>query len=61
MIGGSDAHYYKAIGYTYTEFEGKTEEELKRAILNKEIKIKGEKSPLIYIVTPILGKLGMLK
>lgn len=61
MTGGSDSHYYKGIGYTYTEFEGRTEEELKIAILNKQTKIKEQKSPLIYIVTPLLGKLGILK
>lgn len=61
MTGGSDSHYYKGTGYTYTEFDGNTEEELKQVILNKEVKIKGEKSPLIYIITPILGKLGILK
>jgi hypothetical protein len=61
MTAGSDSHYYKAIGYTYAEFEGNTEEELKQAILNKQIKIKGKKSPLIYIVTPFLAKIGILK
>lgn len=61
MTGGSDSHYYKGIGYTYTEFDGTTDEELKRAILNKQTKIKEQKSPLIYIVTPLLGKLGILK
>ena len=61
MIGGSDAHYHKAIGYTYTEFEGSTEEELKHAILNKQTKIRGKKSPLIYIITPFLSKTGILR
>lgn len=61
IVAGSDAHYHKAIGYTYTEFEGRTEKELKQAILKKEIKIKGKKSPLIYIVTPLLAKMGILK
>jgi predicted metal-dependent phosphoesterase TrpH len=61
MTAGSDAHYYKGIGYTYTEFNENTEEDLKQAILNKQTKIKGKKSPLIYIITPLLSKIGILK
>ena len=61
MTGGSDSHYYKGVGYTYTEFNGNTVEELKQAILNKQTKIKGTKAPLIYIVTPLLAKIGILK
>jgi len=61
MTGGSDSHYYKGVGYTYTEFSGNTIEELKQSILNKQTKISGKKSPLIYIVTPLLAKFGVLK
>ena len=61
MTAGSDSHYYKGIGYTYVEFQGNTEEELKRAILNKQTKIKEKKSPLIYIITPFLAKTGIIK
>lgn len=61
MTGGSDSHYYKGIGYTCTEFNGNTEEELKQAILNKQTEIREKKSPLMYIVTPFLAKIGMLK
>ena len=61
MIGGSDSHYYKGIGYTYTEFEGSTEDELKQAILDKQTKIIGKKAPMIYILTPILCKLGLMR
>jgi len=61
MTGGSDSHYYKGVGYTYTEFNGNTVEKLKQAILNKQTKIKGAKAPLIYIVTPFLAKTGLLK
>lgn len=61
MTGGGDSHYYKAIGYTYTEFNGATEQELKEAILRKQTKIHGVKSPLIYAFTLILAKLGIMK
>jgi len=61
MTAGGDSHYYKGIGYTYTEFVGNTIEELKQAILNKQTKINGKKAPLIYIVTPLLAKIRLLK
>ena len=61
MTAGGDSHYYKAIGHTYTEFNGNTIEELKQSILNKQTKINGKKSPLIYIVTPLLAKIGLLR
>ena len=61
MIAGGDSHYYKGVGYTYTEFNGNTTEELKQAILNKQTKINGKKAPLIYIVTPLLAKIRLLK
>lgn len=61
MTGGSDSHHQKAVGYAYTEFKGNTEKELFESIINKRTDVKGVKAPLIYIVTPILGKLGILK
>jgi len=61
MTAGGDSHYYKGIGYTYTEFVGNTIEELKQSILDKQTKINGKKAPLIYIVTPLLAKIGLLK
>jgi len=61
MIAGGDSHHHKAIGYTYTEIEGKTEEDVKQAIIKKRTKPKGSKAPLIYIFIPILAKLGILK
>ncbi|MDD5098534.1 MAG: PHP domain-containing protein [Candidatus Pacebacteria bacterium] len=60
MVGGGDSHYDKAVGYAYTEFEGNTIEELKQAIIGKRTTAKGAKAPLIYIITPILGKLGLI-
>ena len=61
MTAGSDSHYYKGIGYAYTEFSGNTAEELKQAILNRQTKTHGKKAPLIYILTPFLVKIGILK
>jgi hypothetical protein len=61
MISGGDSHYYKAIGYSYAEFNGNTEEELKQAILNKQIRVNEKKAPLIYALIPILVKLGLIR
>lgn len=61
MVAGSDSHYYKAIGYAFTEFNGKTEEELKKSIIEKETKMHGRKAPLIYTFIPFLAKIGLIK
>ncbi len=61
MTGGSDSHYYKGIGYAYTQCEAKTIEELKDCILQRKTSVEGKKSPLIYIVTPLLTKMGLLR
>jgi hypothetical protein len=61
MTAGGDSHYYKAIGHTYTEFNGNNEEDLKQSILNKQTKINGKKAPIIYIFVPLLCKVGILK
>ncbi len=60
MTGGSDSHYYKGVGCAYTECEAKTIEELKKCILQKKTAAEGKKSPFIYIVTPLLAKIGLL-
>lgn len=50
MAGGSDAHYYKEVGYSYTIVENANNlEDIKRAILRKKIKADGEKAPLRYL------------
>lgn len=61
MVGGGDSHYDKAVGYAYTEFEGNAIEDLKQAIKEKKTKVNGKKSPLIYVLTPFLSKVGILK
>lgn len=61
MTGGSDSHYYKGIGYTYTECEARSIEELKSSILRRKTTVQGKKSPFIYILTPFLAKIGILK
>ncbi|NLI73835.1 MAG: PHP domain-containing protein [Euryarchaeota archaeon] len=45
-LGGSDSHYIKTIGYTYTHFEGNTAEELRHSILNKTTSAGGITIPM---------------
>ncbi len=45
-LGGSDSHYLKTIGLAYTNFDGSTAEELRRAILAKKTSAGGRVIPL---------------
>ncbi|PIP24003.1 MAG: metal-dependent phosphoesterase [Candidatus Nealsonbacteria bacterium CG_4_10_14_0_2_um_filter_38_17] len=50
MTGGSDAHYYKEVGYSYTRAENaKNLDDFKNAILKKQTKAEGKKAPLRYL------------
>jgi len=55
-IGGSDAHFSQAIGACYTEFEGTTAEELRRAIVERSTRaVVGRYPSLRQIgVVPVL-------
>lgn len=57
MTAGSDSHYYKGVGYAYTEADVKTIEDFKNAIINKKTKGLGKKAPLHHIFTPFLSKI----
>ena len=57
MTAGSDSHYYKGVGYGYTEANTKTIEDFKDAIIKKEVLIKGSKSPIYQIFIPFLTKI----
>ncbi|MEL6150449.1 MAG: PHP-associated domain-containing protein [Chloroflexota bacterium] len=39
--GGSDAHYIRSLGATYTQFPGSTAEDLRQAIINGQVKPGG--------------------
>jgi predicted metal-dependent phosphoesterase TrpH len=45
-MGGSDSHYLKTIGLTYTNFDGSTSEELRKCILAKKTSSGGRVIPL---------------
>lgn len=60
-IGGSDSHYYKTVGNTYTECEANNLEEFKQQLLKKKTKVIGKKAPLKFFFYPMMKKLGVIK
>jgi hypothetical protein len=46
-IAASDAHSKYTFGYTWTEFEGRTAEDLRKAILQKKTVPKGTTAPVL--------------
>ncbi len=57
MTAGSDCHIDKSCGYTYIECAAHNLNDFKKELLNKEIKIHGEKSPCIYTLIPAISKI----
>jgi len=50
MVGGSDAHYYREIGYSYTVAKGADDlEDLRKSIAGNKTRAEGEKAPLRYL------------
>ncbi len=49
-VAGSDSHYLRTLGTTYTLFEGTTAEDLRKAILNKATSWRGKAIPLNHAV-----------
>ncbi|MCK9578278.1 PHP domain-containing protein [bacterium] len=60
-IGGSDSHYYKTVGNTYTECKANNLEDYKKQLKEGNTIIYGQKAPLRYIVFPLLKKAGLIK
>lgn len=57
ITAGSDSHYYKGVGYAYTEADAKTLEDFKNSIIQKKTTFQGKKAPFKYIFTPFLSKI----
>jgi len=57
MTAGSDAHHCSEVGDAYIEADVKNVEELKEAILKKEIKIFGKQSPIFVQIFATIGRL----
>lgn len=54
-MGGSDSHHLKTIGSAYTEFEGRTAEDLRRAILDKATSAGGKAMPMVDAIAWSVG------
>lgn len=46
-ISGSDGHSVFTVGYNWTEFEGRTAEDLRKSILNKTTRTAGRPTPVL--------------
>ncbi|OQX00506.1 hypothetical protein BWK69_01280 [Candidatus Parcubacteria bacterium A4] len=57
MTGGSDAHYYKPVGDSYTETHANNLEKFKQAILDRKTIANGKKSNIIYSLCPVVEKI----
>jgi hypothetical protein len=57
MTAGSDAHHCSEVGDAYIEADVKNLEELKKAILQKRVKIFGRQSPIFVQIFPTIGRL----
>ncbi|MFA5228424.1 MAG: PHP domain-containing protein [Candidatus Paceibacterota bacterium] len=60
MTAGSDSHYYRGVGYAYTEADVNNLEDFKEAIINKKTRGLGKKAPVYHIFTPFLAKMGII-
>ncbi len=56
---GSDAHTPFEIGSVYIEFDGKNIDDLKRAILHRDVRIGGEPSSAIFTLLSGFGRFGI--
>lgn len=52
-VGGSDAHFLKAIGSAYTEFPGRSAEELRRSILERTCRGVNGRHPTLLEIGPL--------
>ena len=59
QTAGSDAHTPFEIGSVYLEFDGSSSAELKRAIQNHDVEIRGEASPAVYSLLSHAASLGI--
>ncbi len=59
ITAGSDAHTPFEVGSVYIEFEGRTTDDLKTAIRNKQVEVGGKSSPMIFSLLSGAGRLGL--
>jgi predicted metal-dependent phosphoesterase TrpH len=59
ITAGSDAHTPFEVGNVYLEFDGNSINDLKKAILNKDVQAGGHSSNALYSLISGLGRLGL--
>jgi len=59
ITAGSDAHTPFEVGNAYLEFEGKTKDDLLKAILNREVRAKGKASSAFFSLISGFGRIGL--
>ncbi|RPH95323.1 MAG: PHP domain-containing protein [Calditrichaeota bacterium] len=59
MTAGSDAHTPFEIGNVFIEFDGKTPQDLKKAIFNRDIQIGGASSHAFFSFLSAFGRFGI--
>src|SRR5437763_5501905 len=52
-MGGSDAHFWQHIGSAYTLFPGSSPEDLRRAILERTVRVGGQEIPPVRLPTGV--------
>ena len=59
ITAGSDAHTPFEVGNVFLEFDGKSTDDLKHAILNKDVLAGGHSSNALYSLISGLGRIGL--
>jgi predicted metal-dependent phosphoesterase TrpH len=59
VTAGSDAHTPFEIGSMYVEFDGASTNDLKKAILNRDVSIVGESASAFFSLVSHFGRLGV--
>ncbi len=59
ITAGSDAHTPFEIGNVFVEFDGKSPDELKQAILNHNVQVGGHPSSILFSLVSGIGRLGI--
>ena len=59
ITAGSDAHTPFEVGHVYLEFEGRSTRDLKKAILNRDVRVGGQPSNVLFSLLSGFGRLGL--
>jgi len=59
ITAGSDAHSPFEIGSVYLEFDGSTVDDLRNAIQNRDLEVKGKSSNTFFTFLSAIGRLGL--